>query len=469
MLTMATPILSVRSLSKRFELYERPIDRLKQTLCRGRRQFYRDFWALRDVSFDLAPGQALGVVGRTGSGKSTLLQLVAGTLTPSAGEVATQGRVAALLELGSGFNPEFSGRENVFLNAAILGLGNAEVRAVLPELLAFADIGDFVDRPVKTYSSGMALRLAFAVATAVAPRILIVDEALAVGDEGFQRKCFARIEAIRESGAAILFVSHSPVQILELCDVALLLDAGEMLLLDEPKRVVPEYQRMLYARPEVALRLRERLKAGELEAAESLVAEASAPVANDSPTHAASGDPRTPRETPRTAATLDPDLRSTSLVEYPSHGARIHAPHIATSFGEVVNVLVRGGLYTYGYEVEFTKVARRVRFGMMIKTTSGLELGGGTYPETGSLDREFAVGERVRVRFEFRCQLFAGMYFLNAGLMGEVDGTDSYLHRLVDAVAFRVQPDVSGKHSMYVDFDVQPTVTAMAAVSDGRR
>src|SRR6185436_14455167 len=192
----------------------------------------------------------LGVVGRNGSGKSTLLQLVAGTLSPTSGDVTITGPVAALLELGSGFNPEFTGRENVFLNGAILGLAHAEVRERMPDILAFADIGEFVDHPVKTYSSGMALRLAFAVATAVAPRVLIVDEALAVGDEAFQRKCFARIEAIREGGAAILFVSHSPLQILELCDVALLLDAGEMLLLDEPRRVVPEYQRLLYAMPD---------------------------------------------------------------------------------------------------------------------------------------------------------------------------------------------------------------------------
>ena len=258
---MATPALRVRSLSKRYELYDRPVDRLKQTLWRGRRQFYREFWALRDIGFSLAPGHALGVIGRNGSGKSTLLQLVAGTLAPTSGDVETAGRVAALLELGSGFNPEFSGRENVFLNGAILGVAHADMRALLPEILAFADIGEFVDQPVKTYSSGMALRLAFAVATAVAPRILIVDEALAVGDEAFQRKCFARIEAIRESGAAVLFVSHSPNQILELCDVALLLDGGEMLLMDEPRRVVPEYQRLLYASPDAAARVRTQAQA----------------------------------------------------------------------------------------------------------------------------------------------------------------------------------------------------------------
>lgn len=463
------PALSVRSLSKRFELYERPVDRLKQTLWQGRRQFFKEFWALRDVAFSLAPGQALGVVGRNGSGKSTLLQLVAGTLTPTSGEVDARGRVSALLELGSGFNPEFSGRENVFLNGAILGLTHAEVRALLPELLAFADIGDFVDRPVKTYSSGMSLRLAFAVATVVAPRILIVDEALAVGDEAFQRKCFARIEKIRESGAAVLFVSHSPQQVLELCDVALLLDAGEMLLLDEPKRVVPEYQRMLYASPAAAARLRRAMKDRDAGAASEAIAreeeEFARGAADPGRLHAAAP---ASGSLPLKAAFLDPDLRSASTVEYASHGARIDAPRIVTADGTAVNVLVRGEAYAFCYDVEFTLPARRVRFGMMIKSTSGVELGGAVHPEAGALDAEDVVGTRMSVRFDFRCQLFAGMYFINAGVLGEVAGVQTFLHRLVDAVAVRVQPDPSRTPSGYVDFDVRVT-TQPDTRGDGHR
>ena len=437
---MATPALSVRSLSKRYELYARPVDRLKQTLWRGRRQFYREFWALRDITFALAPGRALGVVGRNGSGKSTLLQLVAGTLAPTEGDVETTGRVAALLELGSGFNPEFTGRENVFLNGAILGLARAEMRALLPEILAFADIGEFVDQPVKTYSSGMALRLAFAVATAVAPRVLIVDEALAVGDEAFQRKCFARIEAIREGGAAVLFVSHSPQQVLELTDVALLLDGGRMLLLDDPRRVVSEYQRLLYAPPAAAARLRDGALA--------------APAAAE----AAPGEALPPGQ-----AGFDASLRSASVVEYAQHGARIVAPRIATPDGAPVNVLVRGDAYVVSYEVTFAAPARRVRFGMMIKTTTGIELAGGTYPPAGASDAAFAAGDRVRLAFAFRCRLFAGMYFLNAGLMGEVDGVDTYLHRLVDAVAFRVQPDPALRPSGYADLEVAASLAPLPA------
>jgi lipopolysaccharide transport system ATP-binding protein len=436
--------LCVSHLSKRFELYARPVDRLKQTLWRGRRAFYREFWALRDISFRLREGQALGVVGRNGSGKSTLLQLVAGTLAPTEGSVETRGRVAALLELGSGFNPEFSGRENVYLNGAILGLSRAEMRDLLPDVLAFADIGDFVDRPVKTYSSGMALRLAFSVATAVAPRILIVDEALAVGDEAFQRKCFARIEKMRESGAAVLFVSHSPLQILELCDVALLLDGGEMLLLDEPRRVVPEYQRILYASHEDAADMRRRIlerlpgdESGSASSRSSVTGSVDAP------------------STVNVVASLDPALRSSSTVEYPSRGARIVSPTIRALTGDAVNVLVRGERYEYAYGVEFLRAARNVRFGMMIKATTGIEIGGGTYPPSEQASVDVPAGSRLTLRFRFDCRLFPGVYFINAGLMGEVDGTATYLHRIVDAVAFRVQPDASGKRSGYVDFEVE--------------
>ncbi len=420
---MSSPPLTVAALSKRYELYARPVDRLLQTLWRGRRQFFREFWALRDVSFALDAGQVLGVVGRNGSGKSTLLQLVAGTLAPTTGEVTTRGRVAALLELGSGFNPEFSGRENVFLNGAIMGLTPAEMRERLAEILAFADIGDFVDRPVKTYSSGMALRLAFAVATAVAPRVLIVDEALAVGDEAFQRKCFARIEAMRDDGAVVLFVSHSPQQVIELCDAALLLDHGRVLMHDEPRRVVPEYQRLLYG-----------------------------------PTRGAAGPVAAPDPAATAAAVadaaFDPGLRSASLVEYAQHGARIHDLRLETTEGRVVNVLTREAVYVVSYAVEFAAAAARVRFGMMVKTTTGVELGGATFPAGNDAAGPFAPGARVRLAFTFHCRLFAGTYFVNAGLMGEVGDRYTYLHRLVDALAFRVLPEPELRASGYADFGV---------------
>jgi lipopolysaccharide transport system ATP-binding protein len=247
--------IQVKNLSKCYQIYDTPRDRLKQFVVprlqglagQAPRQYFREFWALQDVSFEVKKGETVGIIGRNGSGKSTLLQIICGTLNPTSGSVETRGRIAALLELGSGFNPEFTGRDNVYMNAAVLGLSREEVDARLDEIIAFADIGEFIDQPVKTYSSGMVVRLAFAVAINVDPEILIVDEALSVGDELFQRKCFSRIEAIRSNGATILFVSHSGGQIVELCDRAMLMDSGEKLAEGMPKHIVGIYQKLLYA------------------------------------------------------------------------------------------------------------------------------------------------------------------------------------------------------------------------------
>jgi lipopolysaccharide transport system ATP-binding protein len=199
--------IGVHGLGKRFEIYSQPRDRLLQSIFRGRRQFFKEFWALSDVSFSVQRGETVGIVGRNGSGKSTLLQLIAGTLTPTTGSAEVNGRVAALLELGSGFNPEFSGRENAYLNGAILGLSHVDIESRLDAIIAFAGLAEFIDRPVNTYSSGMLMRLAFAVAINVEPDVLIVDEALAVGDAAFQLKCLARLETLTRSGVTLLLVS----------------------------------------------------------------------------------------------------------------------------------------------------------------------------------------------------------------------------------------------------------------------
>lgn len=237
--------IEARQIAKCYTLYAQPIDRLKQMLFRHRRKYYREFWALRDVSFELRHGEILGIVGRNGAGKSTLLQILSGTVTPSSGTVAVNGRIAALLELGAGFNPEFTGRENIRFNGMLLGLSSEQVREREEEIIAFADIGQFIDQPVKTYSSGMFVRLAFSVATSVAPDILIVDEALSVGDSQFSRKSFERIMALKDAGTTILFCSHSMYQIESLCNRALWLEAGQMRAYGGTVEVVQAYNAFL--------------------------------------------------------------------------------------------------------------------------------------------------------------------------------------------------------------------------------
>jgi len=244
--------LRAHNLGKCYHLYPRPHHRLYQAFFRWKRDFFTPFWALRNITFELARGEQIAILGRNGSGKSTLLQLIAGTLAPTEGHAVIRGRVAALLELGSGFNPEFTGRDNVLLNAAILGLDEQQARARFDDIARFAGIGEFLDRPVKTYSSGMAVRLAFAVAAHVDADVLIVDEALAVGDAQFQARCFRRMDELRERGCTVLLATHDLTTAEQRCDRALLLDAGELIDLGPPRRVVRTYYTRLQALAEVA-------------------------------------------------------------------------------------------------------------------------------------------------------------------------------------------------------------------------
>jgi lipopolysaccharide transport system ATP-binding protein len=233
--------IAIAGLSKCYQIYDRPQDRLKQGLWRGRKQFYREFWALRNVSFDVARGETVGIIGRNGSGKSTLLQIIAGTLAATSGSVETHGRTAALLELGSGFNPEFSGRDNVYMNGAIIGLSRAEIDEQFAKIEAFADIGEFIDQPVKSYSSGMLVRLAFAVSAHVNPDVLIVDEALAVGDMAFQFKCLDRLAHLKSTGMTLLFVSHDLGMVKTFCERAVYLSSGEIRAMGTPDEVAESY------------------------------------------------------------------------------------------------------------------------------------------------------------------------------------------------------------------------------------
>jgi homopolymeric O-antigen transport system ATP-binding protein len=242
------PVLRIEGVSKQYRIYDQASDRLKEMLTRGRWRTHREFWALRDVGFEVEKGTTFGIVGPNGSGKSTLLQIIAGTLQPTEGSIWRAGRISALLELGSGFNPEFTGLENIFMNASLMGFSHVETEAMIPYIERFAEIGEFIKQPVKTYSTGMYVRLAFATAISAMPQILIVDEALAVGDAVFQHRCMRRIREMQESGMTILLVSHDPSAIRALCSQALLLNGGRMEAIGKPADVLNRYQKLIMAR-----------------------------------------------------------------------------------------------------------------------------------------------------------------------------------------------------------------------------
>jgi len=426
--------IQVSRVTKRFRVYDNPQIRIGALFHKYQ---YKEFAALDDVSFTVRKGETVGIIGKNGSGKSTLLQIVSGILAPTTGTATARGRVAALLELGSGFNPELSGRENVYINAAILGLSTKEISARLASIEAFADIGEFIDRPIKSYSSGMAIRLAFSVAVAVDPQILIVDEAIAVGDELFQRKCYSRIERMKEDGTTILFVSHSGNAVVSLCDRAILLDSGKKLAEGATKVVLGKYHQLLNASTEKAEQLRQRLFAA-VEQQDVRVAPAGQKV----------GGVR-----PKGYDYFDPLLVSSCAYAYEPQGAIISSPALYNSAGEKVNCLSTGESYKYTYQVRFYQAANHVRFGMLIRTVSGVELGGGSsanqiadgIPKVGA-DSE------MTVECTFLCRLQEGIYYLNAGVSGDCGNGFRHLHRITDGLCFRVNPAFDAYHIAPVDF-----------------
>ncbi|WP_447922502.1 ABC transporter ATP-binding protein [Achromobacter aegrifaciens] len=461
-------VIRVDGLSKCYHIYDRPHDRLKQfvaprlrnLLGRPSVNYFREFWALRDVSFNVGRGETVGIIGRNGSGKSTLLQMICGTLAPTTGTVETAGRVAALLELGAGFNPEFTGRENVFLNAMVLGLTQEEIEARFDQIAVFADIGQFIEQPVKHYSSGMYARLAFAVAINVDPDILVVDEALAVGDEPFQRKCFARIDAIKDRGATILFVSHSGASIINLCDRAILLNAGERLFTGVPKRAVYFGQKLGNTTDDKAAELIAEIRRADVAGAEA----ASVSAAADSSTGAASraaamGDAAASSQgKPSAEGGLEPFFDSTFVPEtlsYDVAGARLVLPMLQTPAGVQVNHILRGHSYKLKCTVQFHEDCPSVRFYALIRTTSGVDLAGCSHPIQDEPGIDFSAGSTLDLEFEFECALNPATYFCSFAAQGR----DGYLHhRLVDAIVFRVMADQPRPATGLFDIGFQPRI-----------
>lgn len=454
--------IRVNNLSKCYHIYDRPQDRLKQSIVpklrslvgRNPGRYFREFWALNNVSFEVGRGETVGIIGRNGSGKSTLLQMICGTLEPTTGSVETNGRVAALLELGAGFNPEFTGRENVYMNATVLGLTQDEIHARFNEIAAFADIGDFIEQPVKHYSSGMYARLAFAVAINVDPSILIVDEALAVGDEPFQRKCFARIEEIKRGGGTILFVSHSTEAIVNLCDRAVLLYKGEHLFTGAPKLAIGWYQKLMNATSEQDTQIIEeiqqngaQIKVEDKTSSKTAHANLSFGSDNDEGLNAnlvieAEHD---------IEESFDSNFVSKSMLVYEPNGAEISNIRLTTLDGRDVNQLINRKRYRVTYTANFYQNCNNVNCFFALKTVNGTMLGGGRFPPEGEEGIDCLASSMLSLSFEFECALLSGVYFVNCGVLRS-DG--SLAHRVLDALVFRVTSSEKRYSSGIVDFHV---------------
>lgn len=373
-----TVALRVESLSKQYRIYDRPSDRLKETLTRGRWKAHREFWALKDVSFAVEAGTTTGIIGPNGSGKSTLLQIITGTLEPTHGSVWLEGRVAALLELGAGFNAEFTGIENVFMNTALMGLSKSETEKLLPEIASFAEIGDFIYQPLKTYSSGMYIRLAFAAAIAVSPQILIIDEALAVGDAVFQHRCTRRIKEMQENGTTILFVSHDPGAIRALCSRAILLNHGRMEADGPPADVLGRYQKLIMAQE---------------------AAYAEAELAREKPTA-------------ETTATEE----STALQFTYRHGngsAEILKAELQDASQQPVSLVETGQLVHLRVQVVFHEDIVDPVYGFIIRNRHGIHLYGTNTYVQGIRSGLCKRGTRTKTTFSFHCWLAPDLYAIS--------------------------------------------------------
>lgn len=397
------PIIHVDSVSKVYPLYNHPRDRLKEALWPGKRSFHRDFYALRDVSFDLYRGEALGIIGKNGSGKSTLLKMLAGVLTPTSGHIRVAGRVSSLLELGAGFNPELSGTDNIFLQGTLMGLPNAEMLARMETITGFAAIGDFIHQPVKHYSSGMFVRLAFACALNVDPDVMIIDEALAVGDLEFQHKSYQAICRLKERGAAILLVSHDLGAIVEFCTRAMLLDQGVNLASGAPSEVVNKYKQLL--------------------STSSILTEPAA----GHPDHSGSHEPLKSHFT-----------QERCVNEYGGTVATIRDWGVRNSAGQPASIIDNAEEMEFVIELEFHRPCAQPIVGYFLTDSKGREIvGTNTAFEQVPLGA-CKPGDLVRFRFRQKLAIMPGSYFLNLGCSEEIGGEIVAHHRLYSLTTLTV-------------------------------
>lgn len=404
------PAIEVKDVVKIYKLYNKPRDRVKEAFGFGKKQQTKLHYALNGVSLKIAKGETVGIIGTNGSGKSTILKIITGVLNPTSGEVHVDGRISALLELGAGFNMEYNGIENVYLNGTMMGFSEKEIEEKLPSILEFADIGDYVYQPVKTYSSGMFVRLAFAVAINIEPEILIVDEALSVGDVFFQAKCYRKFEEFKEQGKTIVFVSHDLSSISKYCDRVFLLNQGNLLGEGKPKEMIDAYKRVLVGQYE---------DAGE----EKTEAEAENP----------------------------------SALEYGNGQAQILEYYMTDDRGVRTCAIIKGSEFTIHMKVKFTEKIPAPIFAFSIKNVLGVEITGtNTMIEKAFLEG-VEPGQVKEITFTQKMSLQGGEYLLSLGVTGYRGDAFEVYHRLYDILNISV---VSDKNTVgYYDMDSKVTVS----------
>ncbi|MCI8605754.1 MAG: ABC transporter ATP-binding protein [Hungatella sp.] len=422
--------ITVTDVTKIYKMYDKPIDRLKESLHPGHKEYHKKFYALNHLSFQVKKGETVGIIGTNGSGKSTILKIITGVLSPTTGEVKVKGNISALLELGAGFNSDYTGIENIYMNGTMMGFSKKEMDRKLQDILDFADIGDFVYQPVKTYSSGMFVRLAFALAINVEPEILIVDEALSVGDVFFQSKCYRRMEEIRQRGTTILMVTHDMGSIIKYCDRVVLLNKGNFVAEGAPGHMVDLYKKIL-ANQMDALK-------DELEEMNDFSGEKS-------------GKPKKAEGLMKEKLTINGNR-----TEYGDGRAEIYDLGLLDARGNVTNLLLKGENFTIRERIRFYASIQAPIFTYTIKDKKGTELSGTNTMFEGTDIRPVKDGDEYEVSFTQKMTLQGGEYLLSMSCTGFEMGEHVVYHRLYDVANITV---ISNKNTVGV-YDMESVVEA---------
>ncbi len=433
---MSEYAIEVKDVTKVYRLYDRPVDRLKEALNPAHKNYHRDFYALNGLSFNVKKGETVGIIGTNGSGKSTILKIITGVLTPTTGMVSVDGKISALLELGAGFNMEYTGIENIFMNGTMMGFTRREMEEKLDDILEFADIGDFVRQPVKTYSSGMFVRLAFALAINVDPEILIVDEALSVGDVFFQAKCYRRMEEIRKNGTTILMVTHDMGSIIKYCDKVVLLNRGEFIAEGPAGRMVDLYKKIL---------------ANQMD---SLRKELESDFSGESAQTARKNDTKSGTDEKSEPLMKDQITVNANRTEYGDGRAEIFDFGLEDERGNITNLLLKGEMFTIRERIRFNAPIACPIFTYTIKDKKGTDLSGTNTMYEGADVKPVRAGDVYDVSFTQKMTLQGGEYLLSMSCTGFEGEQHVVYHRLYDVANITV---ISNKNTVGV-YDMESAV-----------